>query len=320
MRTSINLELTNKCNTKCITCPREHLKKIGEMSVNDFKIFLKRLSKDMKKISMVNFSGYGEVILHRDFFEIVDHVKTFNKGLISKNRKPMKFAIVTNGYSLDKKRLEAIEGVFDRLSINFSTINPDNYKKVCNLNHEKVISNIKLARKILKKTKIVIHLIPTKFTLDDIQSTVKYWRKRGIKEIILFPFTFNRGGNLEIDENLEIDQKRNLKLARKLKLRQLEEVFIPGFKDFLLGVLRRNICLTMSVCLYIDFQGNYHYCINDISSQCITGNIKEISISEILKKHSKMSSEICIYCNLKKGINKISVIRIYLNSLLSGKI
>ena len=199
MKTSVNIELTNRCNASCITCPRESIKETGDMKLSDFKILLNRIYEDKEKISMVNFSGYGEAILHKDFFKIIQLIKEFNKKLKKQKEKPVKFAVVTNGYSLDKKKLEAMEGVLDRLSISFATINPENYKKIhLGLNYKKVVENIKLARKLLKKSRLVLHLTPTRFTMNDIKPTVNYWRDRGIKEIVLFPFTFNRAGNLKV--------------------------------------------------------------------------------------------------------------------------
>ncbi len=323
MKTSVNAEITKKCNASCITCPRESIKEIGDMSLSNFNLLLKRIYKDKNRISMVNLSGYGETVIHKDFFKIIEKIKKFNGKLKKQNEKAVKFALVTNGQGLNEKKLKAIEGVLDRLSISFATINKKNYEKIhCGLNYEQVLKNIKLARKILKKTRLVLHLTPTQFTMNDIEPTAKYWRKKGIKEIILFPFTFNRAGNLEVEKtHLEINQERNLKLARKLRLKQLEEVFIPGLKDFIAILTKKTPCLARLACLYIDYKGNYHYCINDISNKHITGNIKDNSISEILKKHDKIyfSDELCTNCNMRSGVSKSSLIKIILNSLLSTK-
>jgi MoaA/NifB/PqqE/SkfB family radical SAM enzyme len=299
--------MTKHCNAACITCPREAIKKYGSMDLDTFKLFLERLKTDTKKVSMVNLSGYGETVLHKDFFTIIEMIKDFNESLKKENKKPIKFAVVTNGQGLDEDKLKAVEGILDRISISFCTINKDNYNKIyCNLDYDKVVENIKLARKILKKTRLVLHLTPTRFTMDDIEPTVNYWRKQGIKEIILFPFTFNRSGNLKVkDTNLDIDQDRNLKLAKKLKLKQLEEVFIPGLKDLLAVISKKAPCLARFACLYIDFEGNYHYCINDIGGNHITGNIKDNSISQILKKHDKIysSNKLCPDLMLQPGHN-----------------
>jgi MoaA/NifB/PqqE/SkfB family radical SAM enzyme len=323
MKTSVNIEITRKFNANCLTCPRKAIKTFGDISLENFKIILKRIYQDRKKISMVNMSGYGETILHKDFFKILDLIKEFNYKLKSRNEKEIKFAVVTNGYGLDEKKLKAIEGVLDRVSISFATINPENYPKVhCGLRYEKVVEKIKLARKILQKTRIVLHLTPTRFTMKDIEPTVKYWRARGIKEIILFPFTFNRSGELNVtNTHLDIDQKRNLKLAKKLKLKQLEEVFIPGIKELIQIATKKIPCLARLACLYIDFKGNYHYCINDIADKHITGNIKERSISEILKLHDKIhfSGRICKNCNMRSGVNKTSLVKIMTNSLFALK-
>jgi hypothetical protein len=210
----------------------------------------------------------------------------------------------------------------DKLKISFASINPENYEKIhLNLSYEKVKSNIELSIKTLKKTKIALHLTPTKFTMDDIEPTVLYWRKRGIREIVLFPFTFNRAGNLQVkNTHLDIDNKRNLSLARKLRLRQLEEVFIPGFSDLVKGLLGKKVCLTRLAALYIDYKGNYHYCINDISSKMIIGNINNMDIREARNKIMQLKLlQSCKKCNMSEGISKSSLIKVVINSLLSMK-
>ena len=73
MKTSVNVELTKKCNASCITCPREAIKKTGDMNLKTFELILKRVYQDREKISMVNLSGYGETILHKDFFKILEN-------------------------------------------------------------------------------------------------------------------------------------------------------------------------------------------------------------------------------------------------------
>ncbi len=323
MKTSVNVEVTKKCNARCITCPRDAIKKIGDMSLENFEIILKRVEEDRDKISMVNLSGYGETVLHKDFFKIIEKIKNFNNNLEKKGEKKVKFAVVTNGQGLDEKKLKSVEGVLDRLSISFATINPENYRKIHKgLDYKNVVNNIHLARKILKKTRLVLHLTPTKFTMNDIPKTVKYWRKKGIREIILFPFTFNRAGNLKVeDTHLDINQKRNLKLARKLRLKQLEEVFLPGIKDFVEVIRKKNVCMARLACLYIDYEGDYHYCINDISNKHKTGNINNKSISQILKKHDKISfsDKLCKNCNMRSGISKRSLWKIIFNSFIAMK-
>lgn len=296
MKTAINLELTNTCNARCITCPRESIVNTGFMDMEVFKIFLDRLDHDHNKVSMVNLSGYGETVLHPGFFAFLDEIQRFNH----KRRRPVKFATVTNGQGLDREKLLAAEGVLDRVSFSFTTSNRSHYEKIyLQLDYEQVVANLKLARQLLDTTRLVAHLTPTSFTINDIESTVQFLRDEGIQKIVLFPLTFNRAGNLELCHDLTADIKRHSQLAKKLKLKTLEEVFIPGIRD-ILPLLTKRTCVVHLACLYIDFHGDYHYCINDMAHQHSIGNINNMTIAQALKANSKLrfSETLCPQCNV----------------------
>jgi MoaA/NifB/PqqE/SkfB family radical SAM enzyme len=321
MKTTINLEINRKCNALCLTCPREKIKKMGEMKISTFKLFLERLDKFAENVSIVNLSGYGESIIHPKFFEIMELIRKFNSKRKKQGKKEVKFAMVTNGQGITLEKLKAIDKTLFRLKISFASIDKKNYKIIHKgLDYERVVSNIELAIKTLKKTIISLHLTPTRFTMDDIEPTVNYWRKKGIREIILFPFTFNRGGNLKIKgSHLDIDSERNLELARKLKLKQLEEVFVPSIFDVFGILFSKTTCLTKLAAIYIDYEGDYHHCINDISDEAVKRNLKEADIKEIFEENKKSNARICASCNMREGIDKKSLIKIIKNSIFSFK-
>jgi radical SAM protein with 4Fe4S-binding SPASM domain len=66
----IRIENTNACGYRCFMCPREkQTRKIGFMSVEDFKLVLSKLPKD--KASM-DLHGYGEPFLDKHLLEKID--------------------------------------------------------------------------------------------------------------------------------------------------------------------------------------------------------------------------------------------------------
>lgn len=96
----IAIEITEKCNLSCSTCPRKMGVDNRDMSVENYKKILSKF-KNLKKVSLV---GRGETFSHPQIWEILDasmHIKTVS--------------ITTNGMALNEfgntERLEGYKNI-----------------------------------------------------------------------------------------------------------------------------------------------------------------------------------------------------------------
>ncbi len=81
---SIMLEVTNHCNLKCITCPREYL--YGEdMSKGfmDIKQLKKIIDQAYPYVDSIGLTGLGETLLYKQLPEALDYIRSKNKGIIT---------------------------------------------------------------------------------------------------------------------------------------------------------------------------------------------------------------------------------------------
>jgi MoaA/NifB/PqqE/SkfB family radical SAM enzyme len=70
---SIDVEITNKCNTHCFHCPREKMcRDKGSMSLMHFKQIFNQID-NFEAIRSVDFSGMGEPLLHPEIEQFVSH-------------------------------------------------------------------------------------------------------------------------------------------------------------------------------------------------------------------------------------------------------
>jgi radical SAM protein with 4Fe4S-binding SPASM domain len=80
---TIMLELTNHCNLACTTCPREYdygkAMDKGKMEVKQAKKIIDELWPYLDSIGL---TGMGETFLFTEIEEIVDYIKSKNKGII----------------------------------------------------------------------------------------------------------------------------------------------------------------------------------------------------------------------------------------------
>lgn len=81
---SIMLEVTNHCNLKCITCPREY--QYGEEMEKGF-MDIKQLKKIIDEVypyvDSIGLTGLGETLLYKQLPEALKYIRSKNKGIIT---------------------------------------------------------------------------------------------------------------------------------------------------------------------------------------------------------------------------------------------
>ncbi len=81
---SIMLEVTNQCNLRCITCPREY--QYGEEMAKGF-MNLDALKKVVDEaypyVDSIGLTGLGETLMYKQLPEALDYIRSKNKGIIT---------------------------------------------------------------------------------------------------------------------------------------------------------------------------------------------------------------------------------------------
>ena len=153
-RVAVNLELTSKCNARCVMCPREAVLNPLIMKPETLQQAVDRLSPE--DVFRTVIAGYGEPTTHPQFDQCIQ--------IISKAA--VRMDMVSNGQQLNKRRLQLLDGVLDTLIISFSSIDPEVYAAVhVNLDQKRVMDNITLAQQTFKSTRLAISLTPLSLSL-----------------------------------------------------------------------------------------------------------------------------------------------------------
>jgi len=80
---SIMLEVTNHCNLRCITCPREyvygHEMAKGFMPIEQLK---KVVDEAYPYVDSIGLTGLGETLMYKQIEEAVDYIRAKNDGII----------------------------------------------------------------------------------------------------------------------------------------------------------------------------------------------------------------------------------------------
>ena len=117
------LELTDRCNLKCMICVREeyeeHIGGPGSMmAVED----ILKLESPIRDASEISITGFGETFLHPDLKRILDSIYELNP---SDNL----IRMVTNGTALGADKAAWFAGHLNTLSISLNSSNPEAYAR-----------------------------------------------------------------------------------------------------------------------------------------------------------------------------------------------
>jgi len=120
--TTVEIELTNRCDLACIQCLRSQgLRpyKLGDITPEHFERILSQFPHTMN----LSLNGFGEPLLHREFFTLVAHARA---------RLPWaKIVIYSNGNRLDEATCERLpESGLTEINVSIDAASPATYKKV----------------------------------------------------------------------------------------------------------------------------------------------------------------------------------------------
>ncbi len=183
--TVVGIETTNRCNLRCVMCPRQEMtRETGDITSDRFK----RIADDVKgKVEFVWLQDYGEPFLHKDIFELIK---------IAGSRR-LKTGISTNGTILTDR---IIQGIFDSgldyIIFAFDGATKETYEKIrVGAHFERVSENIRrfLDQKNEARAKIftVIQCICMEQTRDEIGRFAAAWRRKGVDGLRIRQLTYS---------------------------------------------------------------------------------------------------------------------------------
>jgi hypothetical protein len=292
-RIAVNLELTSKCNARCVMCPREAIPEQRQMTPEIFDAVLARLNP--KDVFRVVLAGYGEPTTHPRFDEFLPRLADH----------PVAFDMVSNGQLLDAGRLRRLDGAIGTLIISFSSIVPAVYDAVhVNLDQARVMENIVLAQRTLRRTALAISLTPLTECLDTLAQTIAWLRCMGVENLTMSPTLYDRAGALgdEKSDGQGTSHRDLRAVIRQYGLHSQEMDFVPSLRDVLAQRLANRFkCTPRNIDVLISAQGEYMYCFNDIGHRRPLASVHDLSLRQAiaLREETDADPDICGACNIR---------------------
>ena len=174
---TIMLELTNRCNLACTTCPREYdygkAMDKGQMSIESAKKIIDELWPYLDSIGL---TGMGETFLYKELEEIIDYIKKKNEGII--------ISLSTNAVLPDFiEKVTGIIGKIDTIQISVDGMG-ETYETIRrNASFQKLDDNLRSLQKLSENTRtdLMLNMVVTKENYRQMPLLVKYAEEIGIK-------------------------------------------------------------------------------------------------------------------------------------------
>ena len=272
---SIIVEITKKCNERCIHCYIPHEDKTVMMSDEDFYRIVEQ-AKEMQTVVNFRISG-GECMTHPSFKKFIKHVKENGFAL----------DLLTNLTLLDDETIEILKnGTFSSVQTTLFSLKPEIHDRITTVpgSLEKTLKNLEKLNKA--KIKVAIATQAMEMNKDSIDDLYRYCNSHGFN--LRCDWTIIAKENRD-ENNLScrICNLSDYKEICKLKLR-----YIDGYKNELKEELSRppksettHLCNAGTNGLQIDTNLNVHPCPGwDLS----LGNLKNETLSDIWMKSEKL--------------------------------
>ncbi len=208
------LEVTNRCNLLCETCPRtfEELEPPADLS---WELFTKIVDQ-VPNIARVVLHGVGEPMLHKDLFKMVRYLKDRGTYVLFN----------TNGTLLNPKKFEdLVASGLDELRVSLDAADRASYLKVRGKDYfQRIVRDVGkftafTRERGLDKPRVSLWLTGLKETVDQLPDFVRLSAEMGVREVHLQRLVFDDAGfglarqDLSLFESTKLEEQATIDRA-----------------------------------------------------------------------------------------------------------
>lgn len=207
----LQLEITTKCNLRCITCDQAYRNIRGEnLTLNNFKTILNKLPN----LTHLAPQGLGEPLLHPDLFSMLEMAES----------RAIKSCINSNFMIFSEERAKKLAMLADRLIFSLSGASKETFESIhAGASFEKVTGNIRRFMQIKeglgqRTAKVEAKFIIINKNVQEMPQLVTLADDLGIKTIWfddLIPF--NEISDLKVEEERVAEEVSSVKKIAKEK-------------------------------------------------------------------------------------------------------
>ncbi|MBQ6160718.1 MAG: radical SAM protein [Oscillospiraceae bacterium] len=280
----VEIDVTNQCNANCPFCFQGDHRTCadGELSLQQMIQLLDEL-REMGTF-YIGFSG-GEPFARKDFLEILREAK----------KRHFRVSLITNAMLLTKEKIDALADMnIDHINVSFHSVVLETYLKCFGIQEKncyyKALENIQYM--LQKNLSVGIAITVTKYNVEDIPATTKFFTDLGVKERD-FGYNLLAKGRREINDlvpSKEQIAKNNAILTKSVDPQREESL----------------ICTAGTISCSIDAYGNVYPCTffntpaGNIHETPFQNIWKQSHLFKLIRSFQDSMFEKCSSCEIKK--------------------
>lgn len=292
----ISIDVTNRCNSRCITCNIWKHEKEDDLDIKYIYKFVTQILR-LSGPKLINLAG-GEPLLREDIFDIIKFI----------NKKGGKVRLITNGLLLNKENIDKLASSgLSRLNISINSMNPEIHDKSRGIsgNLEIIKKAVEYIRRNHQRIKLEINMVLFKDNLDEVVPVIKYAHKnhanlsiQPIQIIYDKAFAKNDESKFLFDDLGKLKQtlltiQRYKKKGHKI---YLPDSFIQRYINYYKNPNKPKSCNIGNFKLTLYNNGNMNFCFSHKPIGNIFDNsVKKAWNSSIALRNRKMMRK----CNIK---------------------
>ena len=276
---TIMFEVTNQCNLKCITCPREYL--FGEQmdkGYMNYEKLKKIVDEAYPYVDSIGLTGLGETLLYKDIINSVNYIKNKSKGIIvsCSINAHLKNTVETVKHLINKIdtiqiSMDGIGEVYDKIRLRgdfnfFET----NLKKIVELTNG-------------TDTDVMLNVVIVKENYHQMSDMIEYVHNIGIKYINMIPINLVSKTNEDVSYYqffFSEEFQKELNAAKKLAAEFKEIEFVYSELSYGSGF---SSCIYPWNYFYISWDGFLPpCCAKPFPKEMTLGNVFKYGLKESL--------------------------------------
>jgi radical SAM protein with 4Fe4S-binding SPASM domain len=243
----IALELTNYCNLRCVMCPSPSLRRSkGYMEETVFQKVVKEIRGEKGFLFLPQ--GFGEPLLHKKWFELIDFASGFEISPI---------VVLSNGMLLDEINAHRLLNRVDVIIVTIDGVTPKTYESIrVGGNLKTVTRNIQRFLEIRGpngKPRLVLRIIRMQDTEGEIAAFKDFWSSR-----------ISEGDIIQVAEYNDWAGQVTYRGAKTVRIKR-----------------ERHPCRMLWKNLSVFHNGQVSPCCYDAEGELIVGNVLHQSLREI---------------------------------------
>jgi len=281
---SVTLELTSRCNFRCVHCyarrnPRDAIDTSeSEMTTRKILGFLEEISR--LHVWWLTMTG-GEPLIRQDFFQIASYAKS--KGLIQ--------TLMTNGSLITPRAAERIHRYFRTVQISIDAADADTFsliRRSSKQDFEKVLDGVR--NLVASGCTPIISVTVFKQNLDQLEQIIELALSLGCNKVRFGQVTPVSRGDRNWNQ-IVVDPYVTTRRVKELTESYQGKVFtdfqdpvkmVAAYEQYLsAGEYRRSFCAAGTWHCAVDSKGNVLPCPIFVEGEFSAGNVGERPFSEI---------------------------------------